>query len=619
MKEVVFDLEGNGLTPDKIHVFSYEDGDRITSTSEYCEISSFLSSNPILVGHNVMRFDVPVLEDILGVRIDREQVIDTLFLSWYCFPTRGKHGLEEWGEYFGYPKVPIDDWDNLTYEEYKARCERDVEINILLWKKIKAKLLAIYGTKEKLLRCINYLMFKARCAALAEKNKWRIDIHKTLQNISTLSEEREEKRKLITAAMPDVPVYSKMTRPKKERKLDNTLTKVGEKWYTECEKQNLDPENTDEISILRSYKEPNPNSSDQVKNWLFDLGWQPDEFKTNDKGIEVPQINTQDPSKKGELTSSVLALKEKAPEAILALQGLSTLNHRIPILEGFLKNVDEEGYITASIGGLTNTLRFKHTKVVNLPSVHAPYGDYLRPCLVAGPNTVLLGSDMSSLEDRTKQHFMYPHDPEYVHSMLQEDFDPHLDLAVLADMMTEQDAEDYKNKKNREALTPIRYNAKTTNYSCTYGAFPPKIAKTAGMPLKEAQKLWETYWERNWSIRKIAEVTQIKEVEDEMWLYNPVSKLFYSLRHKKDIFSTLNQGTGSYCFDVWLGFVLKAGAYKNYVAQFHDEFVLEVDKKEEEKYESIVRQAINTTNDFLKLNRDLDCGVQFGHHYGEIH
>ena len=57
---------------------------------------------------------------------------------------------------------------------------------------------------------------------------------------------------------------------------------------------------------------------------------------------------------------------------------------------------------------------------------------------------VLLGSDMSSLEDRTKQHYMFKHDPEFVEDMTTEGFDPHLDLAVSANAITITEEEFYK-------------------------------------------------------------------------------------------------------------------------------------------------------------------------------
>ncbi len=70
--------------------------------------------------------------------------IDTLALSWYLFPERQKHGLADWGVDLGIPKPKVDDWQNLSYEEYKHRCEEDTKINWKLWKKLERRLEEIY-------------------------------------------------------------------------------------------------------------------------------------------------------------------------------------------------------------------------------------------------------------------------------------------------------------------------------------------------------------------------------------------------------------------------------------------------------------------------------------------
>lgn len=100
-------------------------------------------------------------------------------------------------------------------------------------------------------------------------------------------------------------------------------------------------------------------------------------------------------------------------------------------------------------------------------------------------------------------------------------------------------------------------------------------------------------------------------------MFNPVSQLFYSLRHHKDKFSTLNQGTGAYCFDIWIGYVLKE--YPKLTAQFHDEGVWSIKKGSEEWFTKILRNSIDKANEFLNLNRQLDIGINFGENYGQIH
>jgi hypothetical protein len=66
-------------------------------------------------------------------------------LSWALFPERHRHGLADIGVEHGVEKPKIDDWQNLSYEEYEHRCERDVMINWLEWKKQEKRLRELYG------------------------------------------------------------------------------------------------------------------------------------------------------------------------------------------------------------------------------------------------------------------------------------------------------------------------------------------------------------------------------------------------------------------------------------------------------------------------------------------
>ena len=62
------------------------------------------------------------------------------------------------------------------------------------------------------------------------------------------------------------------------------------------------------------------------------------------------------------------------------------------------------------------------------------------------------------------------------------------------------------------------------------------------MPLAQAQLLHTTYWTRNKAVKQISADAVSQTIRRQMWLYNPVSKFWYSLRQPKDKFSTLNQG-----------------------------------------------------------------------------
>jgi hypothetical protein len=214
---------------------------------------------------------------------------------------------------------------------------------------------------------------------------------------------------------------------------------------------------------------------------------------------------------------------------------------------------------------------------------------------------------------------MWKFDKPYVREMMKDGFDAHLDLAVHAGAITDDQRRDYSS--SRPDLVEIRSRYKTVNYGCVYGAGGTTIARSAGISKKEGDKLVEAYWKRNWAVKAIPKTITTKTEFGVMWLFNPVSKLWYSLRAEKDIFSTLNQGTGAYCFDTWVKYI--RSKRPQLTAQFHDEVILCIKKSQNGDYRTqcgkLLKWAIQMANKELKLNRQLDIDVQFGENYSEIH
>ena len=79
----VFDIETDGLNPTKIHVISWMDDNGVVQhTHDYVAMRILLEEASILIGHNIVRYDIPAVEKILGVQISAK-IVDTLALSWY--------------------------------------------------------------------------------------------------------------------------------------------------------------------------------------------------------------------------------------------------------------------------------------------------------------------------------------------------------------------------------------------------------------------------------------------------------------------------------------------------------------------------------------------------------
>jgi len=612
----VFDVETNGLLDklDKIHVLSWStDGKEVHHTHDYEEMRKFFTEAKVLIGHNIIRFDIPAVEKVLGVKV-KARLIDTLALSWYLNHDRIKHGLEGYGIEYGVPKPVVTDWNSLTPEDYAHRCDEDVKINSRLWRDLDIKLNRLYPEQQDKDRLIDYLTFKMDCAKEQESLRWKLDVPMAQKAYDEIMVLKDEKVVQLAEAMPKHILTRVATQPKVMRKKDGELSSHGEKWVELC-KEYKQPVTTQSFVIKVGEELGNPNSSDQVKDWLHGLGWVPRTYKfVRDKKTgeerQIEQVRDD-----GELCESVKELNEVDP-AVDLLDGLTVLTHRAGILKSFLECVSPDGYLKAEIAGLTNTLRFKHSKpLVNLPSVDKPYGDVIRGVLTCPEGYVLAGADMTSLEDTTKRHYMKPLDPDYVEEMSREGFDPHLDLAKFAGVITQDDID--KHNSGERSLKALRKNYKVVNYSATYGIGAAKLARGTGMSSKEAKALLDAFWSRNWSVEAVAKSLRVRELFGSMWLYNPVSHFWYALRSDKDRFSTLNQGTGVFCFDTWVALCRKNGIKT--IGQFHDEIIALVENGKQEEVAAIMHGAAAKLNEKVKLNVPLGCDAQFGKTYGEIH
>lgn len=521
-------------------------------------------------------------------------------------------------------------------------------------------------------KILTFLMFKMDCAALQEKTRWEIDIAHVTEAFEKLEAIVASAREGLAAVMPLIPKYERKSAPKAD-----PFTKKGErnahwiKWDEVMRKfeaketdengfilVKLDPE--DDVGVYRVWKtneEPNPGAPGQVKDFLFSKGWVPQTFKyekdealftawiaskPKGKGTHkqwekwktsrpeeraIPQISIGGDDGK-ELCHSLLELAEEVP-AIKVYADYKVAENRRNVLKGFLRDMEDGKWLKARIGGFTNTLRVQHRELVNLPGVDKPYGYDIRGSLIAGLKRILAGSDLSSLEDRVKHHFMLPHDPEYVETMQADDFDPHILMALIAKMITQEEFDCFKadpDAKHPPHVKKARRNGKTTNYASVYNAGAAKIAQAAGADLKTGETLHKAYWELNWSVKAIAEEqVVIKDSRGGKWLVNPINGFCYSLRKDSDRFSTLAQGTGSFFFDMWVDNILDAmyakWGRKTLTGSFHDECIICMGDSpaNREAIAEIIQEAIQKVNRDFGLRRQLGCKTQFGDRYADIH
>ena len=477
-------------------------------------------------------------------------------------------------------------------------------------------------------RYISYLSFKMDCAREQEETRWGFLKDKAQGHFDDLTVQQEAKVVELSKAMPKRVLTKQVNKPKVMVKKDESVSAHGIKWYDLLKQQGLPKDTVGPITVISGYEDGNPKSPLQVKNWLYSLGWKPATWKfSRDKVTseekKVEQVRYQaGHDREGELCDSVTRLDKYDP-AVTILDGLTVITHRLGFFKSMLENsiTDESGksWLKAEIAGLTNTLRFKHSKpLANLPSVGKAWGEEIRGCLVApSDDDILIGCDMVSLESMTKRHYMQPHDPDYVEEMSKEGFDEHLSLAVFAGALTQEDVDDYQ-AGNRPDVKVIRSKYKPINYSAIYGIGSAKLAREMGIPVKEAQGLIDAYWQRNWSVKTVASEIFTKTTKGKkLWLKQPVSGFWYSLRNDRDIWSTTNQGTGVYCFDKLLSILRDKGV--KITATFHDEFISSLLAEDKGKMDKILKDSCDLLNDQLGMNVKMGVDHAYGKSYAEVH
>lgn len=152
MMRIALDIETN-LKHDKIHVVVTKDIDtgEVNTWKEANQFRDFIKDATLIVAHNGISFDFPVLNRLWNTKITLKKVYDTLIVSRLLDPSRAEgHSLEAWGKTLGCQKIdyasvwewmqdrpslyPGECFDNPIDDLMDHYCVRDVEVCVKLYK-----------------------------------------------------------------------------------------------------------------------------------------------------------------------------------------------------------------------------------------------------------------------------------------------------------------------------------------------------------------------------------------------------------------------------------------------------------------------------------------------------
>lgn len=344
----------------------------------------------------------------------------------------------------------------------------------------------------------------------------------------------------------------------------------------------------------------NLNSIQQVKDYLLAHGWKPTEWNTDDNGEKTSPKLTED---------SYDSIDSPIPKLIARYNVIkhrrnTICNIKDPFGKGWLALLRDDGRLEAqAFPQATNTGRYRHRVVVNVPkaSDKVVYGKRMRELFIVPEGKLMLGCDAAALEARMEAHYCYPYTGgvEYAHELLEGDI----------------------HAKNAKLFGTDRDGAKAPKYAMTYGAQPPKIAETLGIPFRQAKRLYESFWAGNTALAEFRDaVTTVWEQRG--YLYG-IDGRKIRIRSKHAIVNAMFQSAGSITVKVATLFLNKwvrdRGIDAHQILHMHDEFQWEIRREDEEVMTELALKAFEQAGNYLNMRVPILGDVKIGKNWAETH
>jgi hypothetical protein len=380
--KVVFDSEADGLlqTANKLWmvvatVLSEDQKTLVFTdfTKDYyplLEYRDFLDACKIVIGHNIMMYDLPLFEKLHGFRLKKTvERVDTFILSKVLEPRRfanRKHSLEDWGEFLGQPKTQHSDWSKAS-SEMLNRCLTDVELNVKVYNHLVDEIKAYPRPMRKMIRLgLDAEHSSAEFIGRSCMHGWPFDSESAKDFLNYLNSKMKPIEEMVN---PHLRVRAKAIDGKEVTK-EPTWTKNGNYTVNTVRHFGLDSsEGRKKILPIEGpfcrieWLQPDIGSMEAVKEYLYELGWEPDDWNYKDLG------GGQKVQTSPKLSESSL---EPLGEIATNIGKYYSLRAKASILEGWLAAVEEsgDGRIHGDVFILgTPTGRVTHKLLANVPVV----------------------------------------------------------------------------------------------------------------------------------------------------------------------------------------------------------------------------------------------------------
>jgi DNA polymerase-1 len=608
MQPTFFDIETTaiddwntfaGLT--KIHCLVIRHGEELIQCSDDHEIQEglhFLKMQDVIVGHNVMNFDIPAIQHLYPAWHPEGMVRDTRVLSRLAFPDQrqddfrifqdkemkrhiGSYSLKAWGHRLGVLKGDYGQqesaWDQFTPEMLEY-CTQDVNVTKCLY----------HFCMNTLKDCEDAIALEHVFHGILRKQELRgfgFDSKGAADLYCLLKEEQYKLKEELEKVVPP----------------DTVVGKKPAYWYIEDNESIRFPTKSEAVASGYRPKQVfpgppiekkipfNPDSRPQIARYLIGQGWQPTEFTPGgDPKIDETTLKTAPGI--GRVMCHYLMISKRVGQLSEGESGLMR----------FDKNGRIHG-VVQHIGTATSRCSHSNPNVAQVPAVRSPYGKQFRSLFIPTKGLKLVGIDASGLELRCLAHYLH-----------------HWDGGKYADIILNGDI----HVANQEAAgLETRDQAKTFIYGFIYGAGPKTVGAIIGGSEKDGKEIMKRFTSRMPALAKLQKAV-VSKLSVRPYVIGLDNRRI-PIRSKHSALNFLLQSAGAIIMKqatVDAHTLLKWRKVKAWqVAHVHDEIQFEVDPDQAELCGQTVVEAIRNVPKALNVRCPLDGEFSIGDNWAETH
>ena len=567
----IWDIETDGLKPNVIWCLCAIKDDKMYTlempTKEMVE--ELFADVTEHVGHNIINYDIPAVERILGVNITGG-VTDTLVLSRLYNPSlEGGHSLAAWGERLKFAKGDYCDWTALTHEMLEY-CRQDVRVTEKTLSFLEKALDPFGDTSVDLEHEVQHEIHKQM------SNGWLLNQRQAFDLIAELKEKQNELEDTVHEKFKPLPTFVKQVHPKYKKNGD--LSSVGLKFLGNSWN------NVGGSFSRLDWPEFNLGSRQQIGRYLRRFGWKPQKFTETGQPI---------------VDEKTLETVTNIPEAQLIAEYLM-VQKRIAQVQSWLDAVEDDGRVHGqvnAIGAVTGRMTHSSPNMAQVPAVGVPYGTECRALWIVPEGRKLVGVDASGLELRMLAHYM--NDKEYTNEILNGDV--HTANQINAGLST-------------------RAQAKTFIYAFLYGAGDAKIGSIVDGGQRLGAKLRQRFLDNT---PALAELRERVTIAAQRGYLRGLDGRCLHIRSEHSALNTLLQSAGAVIMKkalaIFSQYAPKWNLDYKLLGSIHDEYQIEARANHADKVGYLMVESIKAAGIAFDMKCPLDGEYKIGNNWAQTH